>query len=175
MKRARPIRSRARWKCARRAYRILTEEAGVAPEDIIFDPNILTVATGIEEHNNYAVDFIEATRADQGQAALRESERRRQQHFVFLPRPERGARSDALRVSLPRDSGRPGHGHRERGPARDLRGNSEGPAESRRGRLAQPASRRHRAPAGVHGNREGKRKRRRWKKTPGARALSKSA
>jgi 5-methyltetrahydrofolate--homocysteine methyltransferase len=45
-----------------RAYRILTEEAGVAPEEIIFDPNILTVATGIEEHNNYAVDFIEATR-----------------------------------------------------------------------------------------------------------------
>src|ERR1700681_935143 len=45
-----------------RSYRILTEEAGVAPEDIIFDPNILTVATGIEEHNNYAVDFIEAAR-----------------------------------------------------------------------------------------------------------------
>ena len=47
--------------CAR-SYRILTQEAGVAPEDIIFDPNILTVATGIEEHNNYAVDFIEAAR-----------------------------------------------------------------------------------------------------------------
>jgi 5-methyltetrahydrofolate--homocysteine methyltransferase len=46
----------------RRSYRVLTEEAGVAPEDIIFDPNILTVATGIEEHNNYAVDFIEAAR-----------------------------------------------------------------------------------------------------------------
>src|SRR5207302_7555995 len=46
----------------RRSYRILTEEGGVAPEDIIFDPNILTVATGIEEHNKYAVDFIEATR-----------------------------------------------------------------------------------------------------------------
>ena len=45
-----------------RSYRILTEEAGIAPEEIIFDPNILTVATGIEEHNNYAVDFIEATR-----------------------------------------------------------------------------------------------------------------
>ncbi|MSU27320.1 MAG: methionine synthase, partial [Pedosphaera sp.] len=45
-----------------RAYRILVEEVGLAPEDIIFDPNILTVATGIEEHNNYAVDFIEATR-----------------------------------------------------------------------------------------------------------------
>ncbi len=45
-----------------RAYRILTEKAGFPAEDIIFDPNILTVATGIEEHNNYAVDFFEATR-----------------------------------------------------------------------------------------------------------------
>jgi 5-methyltetrahydrofolate--homocysteine methyltransferase len=47
--------------CAR-AYRILVDEAGFQPEDIIFDPNILTVATGMEEHNNYAVDFIRATR-----------------------------------------------------------------------------------------------------------------
>ena len=45
-----------------RAYRILTEKAGFPAEDLIFDPNILTVATGIEEHNNYAVDFFEATR-----------------------------------------------------------------------------------------------------------------
>ena len=45
-----------------RAYRILTEEEGFPPEDIIFDPNIFAVATGIEEHNNYGVDFIEATR-----------------------------------------------------------------------------------------------------------------
>src|SRR6195952_2318717 len=45
-----------------RAYRLLVDELGFPPEDIIFDPNILTVATGIEEHNNYAVDFIEATR-----------------------------------------------------------------------------------------------------------------
>ncbi|HEY0705604.1 MAG TPA: methionine synthase, partial [Polyangia bacterium] len=45
-----------------RAYRILVDEVGFPPEDIIFDPNILTVATGMEEHNNYAVDFIEATR-----------------------------------------------------------------------------------------------------------------
>ncbi|ANE77731.1 methionine synthase [Dickeya solani] len=44
----------------RRAYRILTEEIGFPPEDIIFDPNIFAVATGIDEHNNYAVDFIEA-------------------------------------------------------------------------------------------------------------------
>ncbi len=45
-----------------RAYKILTERVGFAPEDIIFDPNIFAVATGIEEHQNYAVDFIEATR-----------------------------------------------------------------------------------------------------------------
>jgi len=45
-----------------RAYRILTEQVGFPPQDIIFDPNIFAVATGIEEHDNYAVDFIEATR-----------------------------------------------------------------------------------------------------------------
>ncbi len=47
--------------CAR-AYKLLTEKIGFPPEDIIFDPNIFPVATGIEEHNSYAVDFIEATR-----------------------------------------------------------------------------------------------------------------
>ena len=47
--------------CAR-CYRILTQEVGVPPADIIFDPNVLTIATGIEEHANYAVNFIEATR-----------------------------------------------------------------------------------------------------------------
>ncbi|SEB76570.1 methionine synthase (B12-dependent) [Nitratireductor aquibiodomus] len=45
-----------------RAYKLLTEKAGVAPEDIIFDPNVFAIATGIEEHDNYGVDFIEATR-----------------------------------------------------------------------------------------------------------------
>jgi 5-methyltetrahydrofolate--homocysteine methyltransferase len=45
-----------------RAYRILVDRVGFPPEDVIFDPNILTVATGMEEHNNYAVDFINATR-----------------------------------------------------------------------------------------------------------------
>jgi 5-methyltetrahydrofolate--homocysteine methyltransferase len=45
-----------------RAYRILVDNVGFSPEDIIFDPNILTVATGMEEHNNYAVDYIDATR-----------------------------------------------------------------------------------------------------------------
>jgi 5-methyltetrahydrofolate--homocysteine methyltransferase len=45
-----------------RAYKILTEKVGFKPEDIIFDPNIFAVATGLEEHNNYGVDFIEATK-----------------------------------------------------------------------------------------------------------------
>ncbi len=45
-----------------RAYKILTEQVGFDPQDIIFDPNIFAIATGIEEHNNYAVDFIEATK-----------------------------------------------------------------------------------------------------------------
>jgi 5-methyltetrahydrofolate--homocysteine methyltransferase len=45
-----------------KAYKILTEEVGFEPQDIIFDPNIFAIATGIEEHNNYAVDFIEATK-----------------------------------------------------------------------------------------------------------------
>ncbi|MDB4267788.1 dihydropteroate synthase, partial [Akkermansiaceae bacterium] len=51
-------------KCriCKRAYDILVDEVGFPPQDIIFDPNILTVATGIEEHNNYALDFINATR-----------------------------------------------------------------------------------------------------------------
>src|SRR5207244_661020 len=45
-----------------RAYRILTEQVGFPPEDIIFDPNIFAIATGIEEHSGYAVAYIEATR-----------------------------------------------------------------------------------------------------------------
>ena len=55
--------------CAR-AYRLLVEEAEFPPEDIIFDPNIFAVATGIEEHDNYGVDFIEATRAIRAEMPL---------------------------------------------------------------------------------------------------------
>lgn len=51
-----------RIEVCKRAYDILTKEIGFPPQDIIFDPNILAIATGIEEHNNYAVDFIEAAR-----------------------------------------------------------------------------------------------------------------
>jgi 5-methyltetrahydrofolate--homocysteine methyltransferase len=51
-----------RTEICKRAYDILTKEVGFTPQDIIFDPNILAIATGIEEHNNYAVDYLEATR-----------------------------------------------------------------------------------------------------------------
>ena len=51
-----------RIEICKRAYDILTKKIGFPPQDIIFDPNILAIATGIEEHNNYAVDYIEATR-----------------------------------------------------------------------------------------------------------------
>ncbi|MFC3070921.1 methionine synthase [Phenylobacterium soli] len=55
--------ARRKVEICRRAYQILVERVGFPPEDIIFDPNIFAIATGIEEHDNYAVDFIEATRA----------------------------------------------------------------------------------------------------------------
>lgn len=51
-----------RIEICQRAYKLLTEEVGFPPQDIIFDPNILTIGTGIEEHNNYAIDFINAVR-----------------------------------------------------------------------------------------------------------------
>ena len=51
-----------KFEICKRAYHLLTEKVGFAPEDIIFDPNVFAIATGIEEHNDYAVAFIEATR-----------------------------------------------------------------------------------------------------------------
>ncbi len=56
------VESADKVRICQRAFTLLTEQIGFPPEDIIFDPNILTVATGIEEHDNYAVNFIEATR-----------------------------------------------------------------------------------------------------------------
>ena len=50
-----------RIEIAERAYRLLTQQVGMAPQDIIFDPNVLAVATGMEEHSSYALDFIRAT------------------------------------------------------------------------------------------------------------------
>ena len=110
--------SSAKSKSASAPIEILTEKVGFPPQDIIFDPNILTVATGMEEHNNYAVDFIEATQWIKENLPLAQGQRRHQQHFIFVPRQQRRARSDALGVSVSRDQGRARHGHRQRRHAR---------------------------------------------------------
>ena len=99
--------------CAR-AYNLLTTAVGFPPEDIIFDPNIFAIATGIEEHDNYGVDFIEATRGHQAAAAPCPRLRRRLQCVVQLPRQRAGAPGHARGVPLPRHRRRHGHGHRQR-------------------------------------------------------------
>ena len=85
-----------------RAYRILTEEVGFPPEDIIFDPNIFAIATGIEEHDNYARRLHRGDARDQADAAVRPRLGRGLQRVVRLPRQRAGARGDPLGVPLPR-------------------------------------------------------------------------
>ncbi len=131
--------------CAR-AYRILVDEVGFPPEDIIFDPNIFAIATGIEEHDNYAVDFIEATRWIKANLPRRQGLGRRLQRELLVPRQRSGARSDPHRVPVPRDQGRHGHGHRQRRHGRRLRRPRSRAARARRGRRAQPQEGRRRAP-----------------------------
>jgi 5-methyltetrahydrofolate--homocysteine methyltransferase len=105
-----------------RAYHPVVDTVGFPPEDIIFDPNILTVGTGIEEHNNYAVDFIEATRwikANLPHAKV--SGGVSNVSFSFRGNnPVREAMHCGL--PLPRHQGRHGHGHRQPVHARGLRG-----------------------------------------------------
>ena len=69
-----------------RAYKLLTEKAGFPPEDIVFDPNIFAVATGIEEHNGYGVAFIEAARRDPREPAACAYFGRRVEPVVLVPR-----------------------------------------------------------------------------------------
>ena len=139
-----------------RAYRVLTEQAGYDPSDIIFDPNILAIATGMEEHADYAQAFIDATRDHQAATARREGLGRRLQPLVRLPRERRRPRGDALGVPLSRAPGRAGHGDRERRPAPGLRRHPEGSQGARRGPALQPARRRDRADAHVRADRDGR-------------------
>ena len=126
--------------CAR-AYDILVNQVGFPAEDIIFDPNVFAVATGIEEHNNYGVDFIEATREIKAALPRRQDFRRRLQPLLRLPRQRAGAQGDALGVPLLCHPGRHGHGHRQCGPARGLRPDPAGAPRRLRGRDPQPQSR----------------------------------
>jgi 5-methyltetrahydrofolate--homocysteine methyltransferase len=103
-----------------RAYRVLTEQVGFPPEDIIFDPNVFAVATGIEEHDGYGVAFIEAARQIRETLPHAHISGGRLEPVVRLPRQRAGARGDALGLPLPRHPGRDGYGHRQRRPARRL-------------------------------------------------------
>ena len=138
-----------RIEICKRAYDLLTQQVGFPPEDIIFDPNIFAVATGIEEHANYGVDFIEAVRwiranlphakvsggvsnisfSFRGNDPVREAI-----HTAFLYHAIQRRHDD---------------GHRQRRPARRLRGDRAGAARARRGRDVQPPAGRHRAPGRV--------------------------
>ena len=104
-----------------RAYKILTEEVGFPPEDIIFDPNVFAVATGIEEHDGYGVAFIEATRQIRETLPHAHISGGVSNLSFAVPRQRAGARGDALGLPLPCHPGRHGHGHRQCGPARGLR------------------------------------------------------
>ena len=140
---------RAQDSICRRSYDLLADEVGFPPEDIVFDPNVFAIATGIEEHNNYAVDFINATRwirehlphakvsggvsnvsfSFRGNEPVREAI-----HTVFL--------YHAIRAGLTM-------GIVNAGPARRLRRDRARTARAGRGRRAQSPARRHRAPGDV--------------------------
>ena len=139
-------------RICRRAYELLTEKIGFPPEDIIFDPNILTVATGIEEHNNYAINFIESIRADQRGLPRHAHLGRRLEHLVLVPRQRRGPRGDARRVPVSRDPGRARHGHRQRRPARRVRRDRADAQGAGRRRDPQPPAGRDRAAGRVRRN-----------------------
>ena len=128
-----------------RAYRILVDEVGFPPEDIIFDPNILTVATGMEEHNNYAVDFINATRwikANLPHAKVSGGVSNISFSFRGNNKVREAMHSAFLYHAIAR---RHGHGHRQRRHARGLRGDRARAEGAGRGRAAQSPPRRHRA------------------------------
>ena len=158
-----------------RAYRILVDEVGFPAEDIIFDPNVFAVATGIEEHATTALDFIEATRWIKAEPPRRQGQRRHLQRVVLVPRQQPGARGDPRRLPLPRHRGGPGHGHRQRRRARGLRRGRPRAAGADRGRRPQPAPRRRRAAAGDRrGAQPGRRGGRGRPRTSGARCRSAS-
>jgi 5-methyltetrahydrofolate--homocysteine methyltransferase len=131
-----------------RAYKLLTDKVGFPPEDIIFDPNIFAIATGIEEHNNYAVDFIEATALDQAEHLPHALISGGVSNVSFSSAATTRCARRSTPCSSTTPSGRHGHGHRQRRPAGDLRRDPRRAARARRGRGAEPRPGGHRAPAG---------------------------
>ena len=127
-----------------RAYKLLVA-SGTDPHDIIFDPNIFAVATGIDEHRRYALDFIEAAKRDPPPLPRSPHLRRAVQPQLLVPRQRAGAPGDAQRLPLPRDPRRARHGDRQRRPARRLRRDRRRASRSLRGRDPRPPRRFHRA------------------------------
>jgi len=95
-----------------RAHGLLTERAGFVDQDIILDPNIFAIGTGIEEHAGYALAFFEAT---EGAPARRADQRWRLECQLRVPRQRPRPGGDPRGLPVPRDPRRPGHGHRQRG------------------------------------------------------------
>ena len=138
-----------------RAYRILVDEVGFPAEDIIFDPNIFAIATGIEEHDNYAVDFIEAVRWIKANLpGAKVSGGVSNVSFSFRGN-DPGARGHPHRVPVPRDPGRHGHGHRQRRHDGRLRRSRARVARACRRRRAQPQEGCRRAAGGDRRPRQG--------------------
>ena len=165
-----------KFDICKRAYKLLTEKVGFPGEDIIFDPNIFAVATGIEEHNDYRPRLYRGDAPHQGRAPLRACVGRRVEPLLRLPRQRARARGDALGVPLSRDPSRHGHGHRQCRPARALRRHRSRASHACRGRDPQPPRRRDRPSARGGGALSRARARRRRRSiSPGARSRSASA
>ena len=139
-----------------RAYKLLVEQLDFAPEDIVFDPNVLAVATGIEEHAGLREGVHRRDPADQGALSRRAHLGRDLEPLVRVPRQRPRPRGDARRLPLPRDPRRPRHGDRQRRAADGLRGHRARAARARRGRPLRPPARRDRAPRRVRGPRQGR-------------------
>ncbi len=128
-----------------RSYRILTETVGFPAADIIFDPNVFAVATGIEEHARYGAGLHRGDPVDQGEPSGCARLRRHLQRLVQLPGEQPGARGDPRGLPLPRDRSGTGHGDRQRGRTRGLRRDRRRPAGADRGRDLRDPRRRDRA------------------------------
>ncbi len=116
----------------------------MSAHDIIFDPNIFAVATGIEAHNDYGRAFIDAATGDPPNLRWSERVGRAEQPVVQFPWQQRATGGDARRLPVPRHQGGPEHGDRQRWSAARLRGHPRRSDRTDRGRDPQPPSRRHR-------------------------------
>ena len=141
-----------------RAYDLLTGRSASRPRTSSSTRTCSPSPPASSEHNGYAKAFIEALPLIKERCPGVAHQRRHLEPVVLLPRQRRRPRGDALGVPLPRGPRRAGHGHRQRRPARGLRGHPGRPAGAGRGRALRPARRRHR-PAG-HLRRDGRRARR---------------